>query len=251
MAESASDSYAPFTLADGALFRRRRRRPARCGTECVLSRRQGAPRARGSEPKPQEVGGPSTTPDSVRIADHHRTPRSPVSSPTASTTGRRWPTRPAVAHGPVTSATRPCLARASVWSASSISVRTDLPPRRRPSGFRSGAFRRLLYEPRGGGGSMPRLGTLCVLVCTLAGAWAQPAHAQDASPPGSMAAIGDSITRATDACCWFGDHPGNSWSTGAAAWDGVASHYERLRSLNPAIAGRVYNDAVAGSKMAA
>jgi len=66
-----------------------------------------------------------------------------------------------------------------------------------------------------------------------------------------MAAIGDSITRATDACCWFGDHPGNSWSTGAAAWDGVASHYERLRSLNPAIAGRVYNDAVAGSKMAA
>jgi len=66
-----------------------------------------------------------------------------------------------------------------------------------------------------------------------------------------MAAIGDSISRAYDACCWYGDHAANSWSTGAAAWDGVASHYERLRALDAAISGHAYNDAVTGSKMAA
>jgi lysophospholipase L1-like esterase len=65
-----------------------------------------------------------------------------------------------------------------------------------------------------------------------------------------MASIGDSITRAADVCCWYGDHPANSWTTGGASWDGVTSHYERLRALSPAIAGRNYNDAVSGAKMA-
>lgn len=67
--------------------------------------------------------------------------------------------------------------------------------------------------------------------------------------PDSMAGIGDSITRATDVCCWYGDHPSNSWSTGGAAFDGIQSHYERIRALNPAIAGRNYNDARAGARM--
>jgi lysophospholipase L1-like esterase len=64
-----------------------------------------------------------------------------------------------------------------------------------------------------------------------------------------MAAIGDSITRAADVCCWYGDHPANSWSTGGAGWDGVLSHYERIRALNPAITGRNYNDAASGARM--
>ncbi|MGB8382033.1 MAG: SGNH/GDSL hydrolase family protein [Dermatophilaceae bacterium] len=67
--------------------------------------------------------------------------------------------------------------------------------------------------------------------------------------PGNMAAIGDSISQAADVCCWYGDHPGNSWSTGSAAWDGISSHYERIRAASPAISGHTYNDSVSGAKM--
>src|ERR687897_1125923 len=89
------------------------------------------------------------------------------------------------------------------------------------------------------------------LVVVLAGLVAQPARAASPPLPASMAAIGDSITRAYDVCCAYGDHPGQSWSTGATSYDGIASHYERIRQLNPAITGRGYNDAVSGAKMAA
>jgi lysophospholipase L1-like esterase len=92
--------------------------------------------------------------------------------------------------------------------------------------------------------------TVVTLVVILAGLVAQPAWA--APPlPSSMAAIGDSITRAYDVCCSYGDHPGQSWSTGSTSYDGIASHYERIRQLNPAITGHGYNDAVSGAKMAA
>ena len=64
-----------------------------------------------------------------------------------------------------------------------------------------------------------------------------------------MAAIGDSITRATDVCCWYGDHPAQSWSTGGGSFDGIRSHYERIRALQPAISGRNHNDSRAGAKM--
>src|SRR5215211_4986240 len=88
------------------------------------------------------------------------------------------------------------------------------------------------------------------LVMVLAGLVAQPAWA--APPlPSSMAAIGDSITRAYDVCCSYGDHPGQSWSTGYTSYDGIASHYERIRQLDSAITGRGYNDAVSGAKMSA
>jgi lysophospholipase L1-like esterase len=88
------------------------------------------------------------------------------------------------------------------------------------------------------------------LVVVLAGLFAPPAWA--APPlPASMAAIGDSITRAYDVCCAYGDHPGQSWSTGYTSYDGIASHYERIRQLNPAITGHGYNDAVSGAKMSA
>jgi lysophospholipase L1-like esterase len=91
---------------------------------------------------------------------------------------------------------------------------------------------------------------LLALVVVLAGLVAQPAWA--APPlPSSMAAIGDSITRAYDVCCSYGDHPGQSWSSGSTSYDGIVSHYERIRRVNPAITGRGYNDAVSGAKMAA
>jgi len=97
-------------------------------------------------------------------------------------------------------------------------------------------------------GRVARIG-IVVLAVVLAGLVAQPAWA--APPlPASMAAIGDSITRAYDVCCYYGDHPGQSWSTGSTSYDGIASHYERIRQLNPAITGYGYNDAVTGAKMA-
>jgi lysophospholipase L1-like esterase len=77
------------------------------------------------------------------------------------------------------------------------------------------------------------------------------APAASASPPlpGSIAGIGDSITRATDVCCWYGDHPAQSWSTGGGFFDGIRSHYERIRALNWGIYGHNYNDSHAGAKM--
>jgi lysophospholipase L1-like esterase len=67
--------------------------------------------------------------------------------------------------------------------------------------------------------------------------------------PDSMAALGDSITRAYDVCCSYRDHPGQSWSTGGAWYDGISSHYERIRRRNSAITDRAHNDAVTGAKM--
>jgi lysophospholipase L1-like esterase len=67
--------------------------------------------------------------------------------------------------------------------------------------------------------------------------------------PSSIAGIGDSITRATDVCCWYGDHPAQSWATGGGPFDGIRSHYERIRVQNPSIHGRNYNDARAGARM--
>jgi lysophospholipase L1-like esterase len=76
-----------------------------------------------------------------------------------------------------------------------------------------------------------------------------PAAAPAPPPPASIAGIGDSITRAFDVCCWYGDHPAQSWSTGDLPFDGVSSHYERLLGLDGAIAGHNYNDARTGARM--
>lgn len=74
-----------------------------------------------------------------------------------------------------------------------------------------------------------------------------------ASPalPNSMAALGDSITRAYDVCCSYSDHPGQSWSTGGAWYDGIGSQYERIKRRNSAITGHAHNNAVTGAKMSA
>jgi lysophospholipase L1-like esterase len=91
---------------------------------------------------------------------------------------------------------------------------------------------------------------IMVLVVILAGLVARPAWAAPRLPD-SMAALGDSITRAYDVCCYYGDHPGQSWSAGSTSYDGIASHYERIKRVNPAIVGHAANDAVSGAKMAA
>jgi lysophospholipase L1-like esterase len=67
--------------------------------------------------------------------------------------------------------------------------------------------------------------------------------------PSSMAATGDSITRAFNTGVLpFTDAPRNSWSTGAREY--VASHYRRILAANPAIFLHNYNDARSGAKMA-
>jgi lysophospholipase L1-like esterase len=88
------------------------------------------------------------------------------------------------------------------------------------------------------------LGSLVGLFATAPVASAAP------SLPRSIAGIGDSITRAADVCCWYGDHPAQSWSTGGGAFDGIKSHYERILALKPRIYGHNYNDARSGAKMA-
>ncbi|KQO95779.1 SGNH/GDSL hydrolase family protein [Leifsonia sp. Leaf264] len=65
-------------------------------------------------------------------------------------------------------------------------------------------------------------------------------------PPGSMAALGDSITQALDSC-GYKDCPANSWSTGTST--SVVSHASRLRSAG-ATTLVVSNDAVSGSTSA-
>jgi lysophospholipase L1-like esterase len=92
---------------------------------------------------------------------------------------------------------------------------------------------------------------LLALVPLLAGTATAAAAATTAAPPlpDSIAALGDSISQARDACCWYGDHPSLSWSTGWLPGDGIASHYERIRARNPAVAGRRFDLAVSGAKM--
>jgi lysophospholipase L1-like esterase len=64
--------------------------------------------------------------------------------------------------------------------------------------------------------------------------------------PDSIAALGDSITRATNSQL-FGDNVENSWATGASP--AVDPYYARLLAAHPPIAGNRYNDAVAGARM--
>jgi lysophospholipase L1-like esterase len=77
---------------------------------------------------------------------------------------------------------------------------------------------------------------------------AQPAGAQTAPYPGSMASTGDSITRAFNSSVvpWI-DAPWNSWSTGSSGV--VQSHYRRILAVNPRIFLHNFNDARSGAKM--
>ena len=103
---------------------------------------------------------------------------------------------------------------------------------------------------------------VALVLATLGTATSASATAASGSPPAaaaaapapplpdSMAAIGDSITQAVDVCCFYGNWPGHSWSTGNVPLDGIASHYERLRAQHPAIRGHRWNNAVSGAQMA-
>lgn len=77
-----------------------------------------------------------------------------------------------------------------------------------------------------------------------------PAAAATAPPlPGSIAAVGDSISQAASTGGSLGtDYPANSWSTGTNST--VNSHYLRLLALNSGIADKNYNRSVSGAKMA-
>jgi lysophospholipase L1-like esterase len=93
----------------------------------------------------------------------------------------------------------------------------------------------------------PRFG---VLVLALVGFSVGPVAASHAENgyPSSMAAAGDSITRAFNTgLVPFTDAPWNSWSTGALRpW----THYRRILAVNAQIFGRNYNNARSGARMA-
>jgi GDSL-like Lipase/Acylhydrolase. len=64
-----------------------------------------------------------------------------------------------------------------------------------------------------------------------------------------MAALGDSITRAFDACPpQFGECLSAVWATGTDPK--VDSQYSRILAVSPAILGHAHNDAVSGATMA-
>jgi lysophospholipase L1-like esterase len=65
--------------------------------------------------------------------------------------------------------------------------------------------------------------------------------------PYTIAALGDSITQATNTCCEPGNQPGKSWSTGDDGFDGVRSHYERLADLHPRTGNNHHNNSVSGA----
>ncbi|MET8159302.1 GDSL-type esterase/lipase family protein [Sphaerisporangium sp. NPDC005289] len=77
---------------------------------------------------------------------------------------------------------------------------------------------------------------------------ALPSPALAAAPPvpGSMASMGDSITRGFNACGFYLDCTSRSWSTGSSS--SVNSHYLRLRAANPSLVA--HNDAKSGATVA-
>jgi len=97
-----------------------------------------------------------------------------------------------------------------------------------------------------------RFGTRTVALVTILALYSgTPAQATPnlTGYPNSMAATGDSITRAYNTGTLpFSDRPDNSWSTGTRT--SVGSHYRRILTAEPAILGRNYNQAVTGAKMA-
>jgi lysophospholipase L1-like esterase len=90
---------------------------------------------------------------------------------------------------------------------------------------------------------------LVAAVIGLACAFAAPALAAANPPvPSSMAALGDSITRAFGACGKVADCPKDSWSTGSDPM--VKSQYRRIVRINPAMKGNAHNLAVTGAQVA-
>ena len=100
--------------------------------------------------------------------------------------------------------------------------------------------------------SVPRLarrGLSAMIAAVVAVVLLPGSPAAAASPPDSMASMGDSITRAFNACGWYVDCTYRSFSTGGSSL--VNSHYLRILATNPAISGHNYNDARSGAKASA
>lgn len=95
--------------------------------------------------------------------------------------------------------------------------------------------------------SSRRLVPAVALAAALITASALPAIAQTALP-GSIAAAGDSITRAYNTGLLYADNPAGSWSTGTSST--VVSHYSRLLARTSAISGKNLNVARTGAKVA-
>ena len=97
---------------------------------------------------------------------------------------------------------------------------------------------------------MRRASFVLVVLLTVLG-FAPAASAETPPPlPSSMAATGDSITRAYDATlfgCFLADCTQYSWSTGGST--SVTSQYRRILAHTTAISGHAYNDAKTGAKM--
>ncbi|HET8657505.1 MAG TPA: SGNH/GDSL hydrolase family protein [Micromonosporaceae bacterium] len=74
-----------------------------------------------------------------------------------------------------------------------------------------------------------------------------PATADAGPPPSSIASMGDSITRAFNACGWYVDCPSRSYSTGD--YSSVNTHYSRILRINPLIQGRSYNHGQSGARV--
>ncbi len=98
--------------------------------------------------------------------------------------------------------------------------------------------------------AVARAGIAVLLVSIVALRYASvQATANLSGYPNSMAAVGDSITRAYNTGTWpFSDAIRNSWSTGDRTE--VLSHFGRILAAEPAIRGRNFNDAVSGAKVA-
>jgi lysophospholipase L1-like esterase len=93
--------------------------------------------------------------------------------------------------------------------------------------------------------------TLAILITAAAITIAAPGAAFAATSvplPNSMASLGDSVTRAFNACGWYTDCPSRSFSTGNDT--AVNSHYMRVKAANPAISDRNYNNARSGATIA-
>lgn len=74
----------------------------------------------------------------------------------------------------------------------------------------------------------------------------KPPATGNSAYPGSMAALGDSITAGVGSCLAYLACVRNSWATGTG--EDVDSHYQRILAKNPKIKGHAYNFAVPGAE---
>lgn len=90
--------------------------------------------------------------------------------------------------------------------------------------------------------------TLAAFVAAFLRATLDPRPPTRPPLPESIAALGDSISRATNAARTYGDAPEHAWSTGSDAEGGVRSHAERIADAEGALVR--HNLAESGARVA-